>query len=459
MPQSLMPYQEAGAAYVASRDRCGLHDEMGVGKTCQIVRASDMMMARRGIIISPGIVRSHWVNEFNKFSYLKPRVCKGMDIHDFLAWQRGRFNILVTSYEMATKWAERIVESREDLDYVALDEGQYLKNTGSQRSKAILGEEYDGIGGIIERAAHVWDVTGTRIPNDPVDVYTFLKMCRALGTMTQNQFIKYFFKPMRSSFGVRTEILPERLAELQALIDNNRIRRLEKDVEPQRPPVFLTDTTVDGDTKAIIDLFKDHPGLAHNIETALEQGGLSFIDAQSIMELRRLIGEAKAVPYAHMLYEEFMCGAKKRVVFGYHVSCLETVRDFLWSKKINCVLVNGSVSDKQREANKLAFINEPTCMAYLVNMRVGGAGLDGLQHASCDVDLLEVDWSPGNNAQAIKRVARKGQTQTVRGRFITLARSFDETVNRIVARKTANIANVEGHAMMAAPLDAIAQFM
>ena len=146
-------------------------------------------------------------------------------------------------------------------------------------------------------------------------------------------------------------------------------------------------------------------------------------------------------------------------MFGYHVSCLETVRDFLWSKKINCVLVNGSVSDKQREANKLAFINEPTCMAYLVNMRVGGAGLDGLQHASCDVDLLEVDWSPGNNAQAIKRVARKGQTQTVRGRFITLARSFDETVNRIVARKTANIANVEGHAMMAAPLDAIAQFM
>jgi SWI/SNF-related matrix-associated actin-dependent regulator of chromatin subfamily A-like protein 1 len=459
VPQALLPYQEHGAAYVASRERCGLHDEMGVGKTCQIIRASDMMMARRGIVICPGIVRSHWLNEFNKFSYLRPRVCKGMDIHDFLAWQRGRFNILVTSYEMATKWAPAVIESREDLDYVVLDEGQMVKNVSSNRSKAILGKEYDGIGGIIERAGHVWDVTGTRIPNDPLDVYTFLKMCRAIDGMTANQFTRHFFKPMKSTFGMRTSIIPERLLELQALIDNNRIRRLEKDVEPERPPVFLTETTVDGDTKAIIDLFKDHPGLATNIEVALEAGGLSFIDAQSIMELRRLIGEAKAIPYSHMLYEEFMGGAKKRVTFGWHVKCLEVVRDFLWSKGIGCVLINGTVTDKQREANKNAFINDPACMSYLVNMKVGGAGLDGLQHAACDVDLLEIDWSPGNNAQAIKRVARKGQTRIVRGRFITLARSFDETVNRIVARKTANIANVEGHAMMAAPLDAIAQFM
>jgi SWI/SNF-related matrix-associated actin-dependent regulator of chromatin subfamily A-like protein 1 len=459
MPQALLPYQEAGAAYIGARARCGLHDEPGVGKTCQVVRATDLMMARRGIVFCPGIVRSHWLSEFNKFSIMRPRVIKGMDINDYMAWERGRFNILVTSYEMGTKWAPRIIESRENLDFVALDEAQNVKNTKSNRTKAMLGPEYDGIGGVIERAAHVWDVTGSRVPNDPIDVFTFLKMCGAIGDWTQNQFIRYFFKPMKSQFGMRTTIIPERLPELQALMANNRICRLEKDVEPERPPVFLTDTTVDGDTQAIIELFKNHPGLAHNIEVALEQGGLSFIDAQSIMELRRLIGEAKAVPYSHMLYEEFMAGAKKRVVFAYHIACLETVRDFLWSKKINCVLVNGSVSDRQREANKLAFINEPTCMAYLVNMRVGGAGLDGLQHASCDVDLLEVDWSPGNNAQAIKRVARKGQTQSVRGRFITLARSFDETVNRIVARKTANIAHVEGHAMMAAPLDAIAQFM
>jgi hypothetical protein len=98
-------------------------------------------------------------------------------------------------------------------------------------------------------------------------------------------------------------------------------------------------------------------------------------------------------------------------------------------------------------------------MGFLINMKVGGAGMDGLQHVAHDVDVLESDWAPGNNAQALKRVARKGQTQSVRGRFIALARSFDEVVIRIVARKTANIAHVEGSVMQAAPLDELAQFL
>ncbi|MGZ7153875.1 hypothetical protein ACXWOD_10320, partial [Streptococcus pyogenes] len=71
------------------------------------------------------------------------------------------------------------------------------------------------------------------------------------------------------------------------------------------------------------------------------------------------------------------------------------------------------------------------------------------------IDMLESDWSPAGNAQAIKRVHRYGQTNSVRARFITLANSLDETVNSIVAQKTASIAEIEGHAMTAAPLDVL----
>jgi SWI/SNF-related matrix-associated actin-dependent regulator 1 of chromatin subfamily A len=94
---------------------------------------------------------------------------------------------------------------------------------------------------------------------------------------------------------------------------------------------------------------------------------------------------------------------------------------------------------------------------FIGNIKAAGVGLT--LTASCEIDVLESDWSPAGNAQAIKRVHRIGQTEKVRARFITLANSIDETVNRIVAHKTASIASIEGEAMNAAPLDILAQFV
>ncbi len=56
--------------------------------------------------------------------------------------------------------------------------------------------------------------------------------------------------------------------------------------------------------------------------------------------------------------------------------------------------------------------------------------------------MFESDWSPGTNAQAIMRVHRVGQTETVRARFISLANSIDEVVTGTVARKTAAIGKI-----------------
>ena len=57
--------------------------------------------------------------------------------------------------------------------------------------------------------------------------------------------------------------------------------------------------------------------------------------------------------------------------------------------------------------------------------------------------MLESSWVPADNAQAIKRVHRIGQGDHVHVRFISLAKSIDETVAESVARKTASIAVVE----------------
>ena len=448
-------YQNDGGALLASKDRWGLHDEMGVGKTATVWNAVERAGMERGIVVCPAFLRENWIGEYRKFVRTPRRLCKGMNIHDYYAWQRGKFDILVTSYEQATAWSNNVRKTFEVLDFVALDEAHFLKNSGAKRTKAIMGEDLAGLNGMIEWSQHVWHVTGTPMANDPQDIYTFLRMCWAT-SLSETTFTDRYFHKTRTRFGARMTPRPEMVSELQALIANNSIRRTKRDIGIQLPPIHLTSTLVDGDTEQVRHLLSEYPGLERAIVAAVEQGGLSFLDAQHIGTLRRLVGEAKSVPYGYMLHEELTSGASdKRVVYGIHVDALTNLRDFLWKNNIYAVLVNGQTPEKERQAAVRAFQEDPRCQVFIGNIRAAGVGIT--LTAACEIDILESDWSPAGNAQAIMRVHRIGQHRTVHARFITLARSIDEMVNRVVAHKTASIASIEGEAMTAAPLDVLGQ--
>ncbi len=458
MKEQLFPLQDEGARILATRDRFGLHDEMGVGKTATTWRAAEYINASRGIVVCPAHLRENWVQEFRKFGNWPWRICKLVNIHDFYAWQRGKFDMMVMSYEGAVKHAKQIRLSGEPLDFVAFDEAHYMKNTSTTRTKSLAGMRFDGVGGLFEFSRFVWHITGTPMANDPLDIYVFLRMCRCLGDMTEGAFTKTFFHVIKTSYGSRQVCRPEMIAPLQALINNNSIRRTKADLGFQLPPIFLTSAVVDGDTQHIAQMLRAHPDLERAIFQALDQGGLSFLDAPYVATLRRLLGEAKAVPYAHMLLEELLSGSDKRVVFGIHIDALTYIRDFLIKHGIRCVLINGTVSEKDRIAAVHEFQNDPNCQVILGNMRAAGTGYTFT--AACEIDVFESDWSPSGNAQAIMRVHRIGQWRNVRARFITLARTFDEVVNRVVAAKTAAIAQAHGGAAMhAAPLELLQQFV
>jgi len=449
MAEPVFGYQEIAATYMAHAHRFGLHDEMGVGKTATTIRAIDMIGARRGIVVAPALARENWVREFKRFGMTPFRLCKGETIHDFTAWRKGRFNVIVTSYELATKWASEIFMTGEPLDFFAMDEAHYLKNAASKRSKALLGPESDGKDSPLAWVKHAWHITGTPMANDPLDIYTFLKFTGDTD-LHREVFIRRYFYQMPGAYSVRTEPKPEMLDELKALIRRHSIRRTQKEVGLELPPIFLTTYVVDGDTKAVTAALKEHPDLERAIVAALDAGGLSFLDAQYIATLRRLIGEAKAVPYAHELADEILAYGKKRVVFGIHLDALANVAHILRKRGIKCVVVNGETPKANADQHVVDFQNDPSVMVFLGNIRKAGTAIT--LTAACDIDILESDWSPAGNAQAIKRVHRIGQFSVVRARFITLAKSIDEVVNDVVSRKTAAIASIDGSAMAAAPL-------
>lgn len=448
----LFDYQTVAANIMASRDRYGLHDEMGIGKTATTIGAINATLGERGVIVCPAMLRENWIKEFKKFSTYDLRLCKGKNIHDYVAWSRGRFDVLITSYEQMAKWTREFAKTGEYIDFVAFDEAHYLKNVNANRTRALLGLEASGEDSLIQWAEHSWHVTGTPMANDPLDVFSFLRFAKAID-MDSDEFVRYFFEKRVTTYGARHFPKPEMVPTLQSLIYNNAIRRTHKDVGMELPPIWLQETLIEGSTIEIEEALAGYPHLEQQIITAIETGDTSKLDAAHIATVRRLVGKAKAVPYAQMLKMELDAGTGKRVVFCVHTEPLLYVERYLKKYGYGVVKTYGDMNDKDRQSSVERFMNDPNVHVFVGNIRVAGVGLTLTE--SHEIDMLESDWSPAGNAQAIKRVHRYGQINSVRARFITLANSLDEVVNSIVAQKTASIAEIEGHAMTAAPLDVL----
>ena len=56
--------------------------------------------------------------------------------------------------------------------------------------------------------------------------------------------------------------------------------------------------------------------------------------------------------------------------------------------------------------------------------------------------FVSADWVPANNAQAVARVHRKGQTNAVTARFLHLENSLDEQVQKTLIRKSHQLSTV-----------------
>jgi len=130
------------------------------------------------------------------------------------------------------------------------------------------------------------------------------------------------------------------------------------------------------------------------------------------------------------------------VVIGIHKDVLSYLASVLDKHKIGYVKIDGSKSAVEREESVRRFQSDFDCRVFLGNIRAAGTGLT--LTAAFRIDMLEWSWAPADNAQALMRVHRIGQTEEVHARFISLEASIDERVSASVARKTAAIAAVEG---------------
>jgi SNF2 family DNA or RNA helicase len=438
----LFPYQVEGAKWLAGRKCALLADEMGLGKSAQAITAADLIKALRILVICPAIARVNWQREFERFSKI-PR--EFTIINKRL--KKWPLTSVICSYDLASS-----VEDSKEFDLMILDEAHYLKNKDAKRTKAILGKT-----GLVRKARATWALTGTPAPNHPGELWPLLFTFGAIKSPYFN-FVEEFCDVFESNYGLQiVGAKRSSINKLKSILAPHLLRRRKEEVMKELPPIHFQDLVVEpgvvdidvessfvkyamsADTRIELQrilaseqsLLRDIATKA-SVDTAVGFNTFQAI-APSVSTLRRYTGVQKVQPVADLVAEELSSNAyDKIVIFAIHRDVIEGLRVRL--AKFGAVTLYGGTSPETKQRNLDKFQKQKGTRVFIANIQSAGTAVT--LTASNQVLFAEQDWVPGNNAQAVMRCHRIGQTRPVFARFCAIAGTIDERIAAALKRKT-----------------------
>ena len=130
----------------------------------------------------------------------------------------------------------------------------------------------------------------------------------------------------------------------------------------------------------------------------------------------------------------------KVVVFSCFSSTIQALQQFLGSNICNTYI--GSLSDKVRESNKLAFLNDPRVRVLAGTIGAMGEGVDGLHKVSNVEIFIDRDWSPEINKQAESRLQRDGQQYVVDAYLLEYENTIEQHVGNVNLSKAEDVRRI-----------------
>ena len=394
---SLYPFQREGVDFLKARDRAYLGDEMGLGKTVQTLVAAYELGLESVVVVCPASLTSNWEKEAAEWA-------PGVDVYP-VSYDRVRIDKAFP---------------HPDPQLVILDEAHYLKNPKAKRTKTLI---Y-----LLKNVRRIWLLSGTPMPNDPRELYVPARILNPRGTrdFTAWKWMHTFCQVIESHWGPKV-VGVKNAGKLREIFRDHFTGRRLNEVSLDLPPLRIT-------TQSLPPVGK-LPEELHEALRAMEQEELY---GEGASRLRRLLGELKAPLVADQIYEEMEDGAYDAiVVMAYHRSVLDVLEHRL--KSLGVSRVDGSTPGRRRQEQVELFQRGKTAI-FLGQQTAAGVGLT-LTRAS-ELVLVEPDWSPENNNQAIKRIHRISQDAPCRARIFTIPGTLDASVMGTLARKTRMIEEV-----------------
>ena len=390
---SLRRYQTFGARYLILQERALLGDDMGLGKTVQVLAAMSHLHAlgaRHFLVVAPNSVIINWCREVEKHTEMSPVLLHGPERDERLAQWRIEGGVAITTYGTLSK----LIDDIETVDYFAADEAHMAKNPAAIRSQAVAQAA--------DRSQYVALMTGTALEN----------------RLSEMQYLVQIVQP---------GLMPE----LNKIIDHPSGVIKPEDVVRALAPAYLRRTQAD-----VLTELPERVELEEWVD--LTEADKKAYDAAKIdMMSRRLAvnvgdGTRTSAKYERLseILEEHADAKRKVVVFSYFRQTIEDV----------CALaggaprITGDTSGAQRQQIIDEFSTDPTATVLVSQIEAGGLGIN-LQAAQV-VILMEAQFKPSIEWQAIARVHRMGQSRSVMVHRLLARNTIEERLVQLIAEKT-----------------------
>lgn len=464
----LRPHQIAGVKFLyrctsglidARAKGCIMADEMGLGKTLQCLALMWTLLKQspRGkrtiekcIIVCPSSLVRNWANEIDKWlgpGVLTPlavdgKSTKNADLGQALQqWSvaRGRNivrPVLIVSYETLRRNVDKLAGT--EVGLMLADEGHRLKNGDSLTFTALNSLKCD------RRVI----LSGTPIQNDLSEYFSLLNFANPGYLGTRNDFRKNFENSIlrgrdADASDKEKEIGDAKLNELSQLVSKFIIRRTN-DILSKYLPVkfeyvvfvglsplqkalykhFITSPEIKKLLKGVgsqplkaIDMLKklcNHPDLLNlpddidGCERVLPDDYVSSNEGSGRNREIQTWFSGKFSVLERFLHQINTETDDKIVLISNYTKTLDLIERMCRYKRYGCLRLDGTMNINKRQKLVDKF-NDPqgSEFIFLLSSKAGGCGINLI--GANRLILIDPDWNPAADQQALARVWRDGQ--------------------------------------------------
>ncbi len=428
----LRDYQREGLGWLLFLRRFGfggcLADDMGVGKTAQVLALLELRRAARAagesagpaLIVAPRSLIFNWKEEAARFTpglRLLDYTGSGR-VHDF-----SGCDAVLTTYGTLRREILRLKEV--EFDVIVLDEAQAIKNAATASAKAarlLCGRQRLALSGtpVENHLGELWSLFEFLNPGMLGSSAAFARLDLAADS-AHREHLAGALRPFilrRTKEQVARE-LPAKTEQTLVCEMKPPQRRLYDELRDHYRQALLPRVDRLGMAKAKLQVLE---ALLRLRQAACHPG---LIDPQ-----RRGEPSAKLETLMEQL-REVMAAGHKALVFSQFTSLLRIVRDRLDGDGVVYEYLDGRTRDRQAKVER--FQTDPACPLFLISLKAGGLGLN--LTAAEYVFLLDPWWNPAVEAQAVDRAHRIGQTRQVFAYRLIVRDSIEEKVLALQSAK------------------------
>jgi SWI/SNF-related matrix-associated actin-dependent regulator 1 of chromatin subfamily A len=493
----LAPFQKQGVEFILRNEgRALLADDMGLGKTRTSVAASVAYTREWPVlVVCPSSARHNWNSELANM--LVPVCLAKSDIlivesasQDLTKLRGGSYKFIIISYNLIQKLEARI--KKLSFGVIICDECHYLKNSRANRTKALAP--------LLKAVKRAILISGTPALSRPMELFTQLNALNEKAWPDEKAFGHRYCRSGPSSLALEdgasddgtvsgpvsgssfhTEFKgASNTQELHVMLTSTlMIRRLKTDILLSLPrkkrevvKVEVHDKAKRIELRRLLALFRANEdakgwkagggggkrvrraaGAVVTDETAAVAAGEDNKDKDFarlappdekmslLLQLFTQSGEAKlpaVLQHIQAHLDDPTSG--KILVFGHHRVVMDAIAQYVESRGVNMVRIDGQTSGSHRHENTRYFQTEPKCRVAL--LAITAAGIAITLTAASTVFFAEMFWTPGSIIQAEDRAHRIGQRETVNVKYFLADDTVDEVLWPLLKKKVRTLGEV-----------------